>query len=490
MLTLFYENWLSVAFCVHFVITLAVSAVMIHNHTKRDPIRTMMWIIVLYFLPVTGLVLYVFFGQNYRKTKIFNRKTLKDLKYIDRMITQQLLMLRKNEIFEYYPEKSGFKNIMTLLMNNSKALLTEYNKIDLYYNGNDTFDAIKQALLAAEDHIHLQFYIIQDDKIGNEIKDILVAKARQGVVVRVLYDDVGSWSLPRKYKRDIIRAGGSIRPFMPVTFPFLTGKLNYRNHRKIVVVDGTVAFMGGINIADRYLDGGSFEYWADTHMRFEGETVQTLQAIFLVDWYFVSREILLRQRKRYFPGNFVDNKLLIQTVTSGPDSDWAGIMQAYFAVINNAKHHIYIATPYFTPNESILTAIKTASLSGVDVRLMLPERSDSRLVYRSTFSFLSELMDAGVKIYLYRKGFCHSKYITVDGKFSAIGSANIDMRSFEHNFEVSAIIYDEGVTRKLETEFQKDIQNNSKQVNPETHANRPMTVTFKEGVARLLTPLL
>lgn len=177
-------------------------------------------------------------------------------------------------------------------------------------------------------------------------------------------------------------------------------------------------------------------------------------------------------------------------ITSGPDSDWAGIMQAYFAIINSAKRHIYIATPYFTPNESVLTAIKTASLSGIDVRLMLPERNDSKLVYWSTFSYLSELMDAGVKIYLYRKGFNHSKYITVDGKFSAVGSANIDMRSFEHNFEVSAIIYDEGITHRIETEFQKDIQNNSKRVSPEAHANRPTMVTFKEGLARLMTPLL
>lgn len=486
----FRENWFELLWWSYFAIILTVSVVLIHNHTKRDPIRTMMWIIVLYFLPVIGLIAYIGIGQNYRKSKMFNRKGLRDLKYIDRMTTQQLLMLRKNEIFEYYPEKSGFKNIMTLLLNNSKALLTEYNHITMYHTGEATFAAMKEALMAATDHIHMEFYIIQNDKIGNEIKDILVAKAKEGVTVRFIYDDVGSWSLPRRFKREIRRAGGSIKPFMRVAFPFLSNKLNYRNHRKIVVVDGRYAFMGGINIADRYVDGGVFGYWSDAHMRVEGEAVQALQAVFLVDWYFVSGEILLRLRERYFPRHEVNGKQLVQIVTSGPDSDWAGIMQAYFAIINNAKHHIYIATPYFTPNESILTAIKTASLSGVDVRLMLPERCDSKLVYWSTLSYLSDLMEAGVKVYLYNKGFNHSKFITVDGRFAAMGSANIDMRSFEHNFEISAIVYDEEVTRNLETNFQIDIQNNSRMVDPEKWDNRPFYETFKEGFARLFTPLL
>jgi cardiolipin synthase len=209
-----------------------------------------------------------------------------------------------------------------------------------------------------------------------------------------------------------------------------------------------------------------------------------------VDWYFVSHEILLRRHKKYFPDFDVRNRLLIQVATSGPDSDWACIMQAYFAIINNAKRHIYIATPYFTPNESILTAIKTASLGGVDVRLMLPAKNDSKLVYWSTLSYLSDLMDAGVKVYLYGKGFNHSKFITVDSHLAAIGSANIDMRSFEHNFEVTSIIYDEAVTKSLEKTFHIDLQNNCKQINPEKWAARPAGQTTVEGLARLMTPLL
>jgi cardiolipin synthase len=475
---------------VHYVVVIIVSAVIIRNHTKRDPIRTMMWIVVLYFLPVIGLVLYIFFGQNYRKTKIFNRKALKDLKYLDRLTRRQVLMLRKSEIFEDYPEKAGFKNIMTLLLNNSKAIITEHNTVEMYHTGVKTFDAIKKALLSAKDHIHMEFYIIEDDVIGNEIKDILIRKAREGVSVRVIYDDVGSWGLSKRYIREIRRANGKIKPFMRVHLPFLSSKMNYRNHRKILVVDGKIAFMGGINIADRYITGGVFGYWADTHMKIEGESVQSLQAIFMVDWYFVSHEILLRKYNLYFPDNTVSNQVLIQIVTSGPDSDWASIMQAYFSVINSAKHHIYISTPYFTPNEGVLTAIKTASLSGVDVRLMLPEKSDSHLVYWSTLSYLGELMDAGVKVYLYSKGFTHSKFITADGHLSAVGSANIDMRSFEHNFEVMAIIYDEQLTRELETSFQIDIQNNSKPVNPEKWENRPWYKHAEEGMARLLTPIL
>jgi cardiolipin synthase len=475
---------------VHYVTVITISAVIVRNHTKRDPMRTMMWIIVLYFLPVLGLILYVFFGQNYRKTKIFSRKALKDLKYLDRLTRQQILMLRKSEIFEDYPEKAGFKNIMTLLLNNSKAIITEINSIEMYHTGRETFRAIKKALLSARDHIHMEFYIIEDDDIGNEIKEILIRKAIEGVNVRVIYDDVGSWGLSRKFINDIRHARGKIKPFMKVRFPFLSSKLNYRNHRKILVVDGKVAFMGGINIADRYITGGSFGYWADTHMKLEGESVQSLQAIFMVDWYFVSKEILLRKHKLYFPDNTVNKHILIQIVTSGPDSDWASIMQAYFSIINSAKHHIYISTPYFTPTEGVLTAIKTASLSGVDVRLMLPAKNDSHLVYWSTLSYLSELMDAGVKVYLYNKGFNHSKFITADGHLSAVGSANIDMRSFEHNFEVMAIIYDEHITKELEKSFQIDIQNNSRPVNPERWEKRPWYKHAEEGIARLLTPLL
>lgn len=454
----------------------------------------MMWIIVLYFIPVIGLLLYIFFGQNYRKSKIFNRKNLKDLKYIDRLMKQQLLMLRKNKKLEGFPE--SFRKIMILLLNNSKALLTEFNTVEIYYTGEKTFDAIKKALLSAKNHIHMEFYIIMDDKIGNEIKDILIEKAKQGVKVRVIYDDVGSWSLSKKFIRDMRKAGCQIEPFLKVAFPILSNKLNYRNHRKIVIVDGEIAFMGGINIADRYIDGGKFGYWSDAHIQVRGESVRSLQAIFLVDWYFVSKEILIRRRDIYFPSidrvewEKLNRKLLIQVITSGPDSDWAGIMQAYFAIINCAKRHIYISTPYFTPNESILTAIKTASLAGVDVRLMIPEKSDSKLVYWSTLSYISDLLSAGVKIYLYNKGFNHSKFITVDGNLIAIGSANIDMRSFDHNFEVSAIIYDSNIANEAERNFQKDIQNNSYQVTLEKWEARPGYHNFREGFARLFTPLL
>jgi cardiolipin synthase len=490
MIQYFNENMWQIFFTAHYLTVITISAVVVRNHTKRDPIRTMMWIIVLYFLPVAGLIMYIFFGQNYRKTKIFSRKALKDTKYLDRLTRQQILMLRKSEIFEDYPEKTGFKNIMTLLLNNSKALITEINSIEMYHTGTQTFEAIKEALLSAKDHIHMEFYIIEDDIIGNEIKEILVRKAKEGVNVRVIYDDVGSWGLSRKYVRDIRKVRGKIKPFMKVRFPFLSSKLNYRNHRKILVVDGKVAFMGGINIADRYITGGNFGYWADTHMKIEGEAVQALQAIFMVDWYFVSKEILLRKHKLYFPDYSVNKQTLIQMVTSGPDSDWASIMQAYFSIINSAKHHIYITTPYFTPNEGVLTAIKTASLSGVDVRLMLPAKNDSHLVYWSTLSYLGELMEAGVKVYLYNKGFNHSKFITADGHLSAVGSANIDMRSFEHNFEIMAIIYDEQITKQLEKTFQIDIQNNSYPVNPEKWENRAWYKHAEEGIARLLTPLL
>lgn len=334
----------------------------------------------------------------------------------------------------------------------------------------------------------MEYYIIEDDPLGREIADILIEKALAGVEVRVIYDDVGSWGLGRKFTKRLRRAGVQVKCFMPVVFPWLTSHVNYRNHRKILVIDGKIGFTGGINIAQRYLTGTRLGPWRDTHLKLEGEAVGMLQIIFMTDWFFVSKEKLI-DYPRYLPKTQVKTETPIQIVTSGPDSDWASIMQAFFSAITHAQHHIYISSPYFLPNEAILTAIKVASLSGIDVRIMIPSRSDSKIVYWASRSYIEELIDANVKVYLYRRGFNHSKLIMIDGKFSSVGTANMDIRSFEDNFEVSAILYDKAITEELEERFLYDLQR-SRLVTREYWESRPNLHNFYEALSRLFSPLL
>ncbi len=430
---------------------------------------------------------YIFFGQNHRKEKIFNRKVIKDLEQIERLSKTQLSDI-KTDAFFTEPSIADNLNIITLLLNNSKALLTLHNQVEIFQTGKKTFQAIIDTIDKAEDSIHLVFYIIASDRIGNIIKEKLIKKARSGVEVRLIYDDVGSWRTSRKFINELKDAGVEVYPFMKVKFPFLTSKANYRNHRKIIVIDGKVAFMGGMNIADRYLEGDeSLGMWYDTVLRIDGDTVKMLQIVFLTDWFFVSKKIVSGKDK-YFPEHIIPETHPIQVTVSGPDSDWASIMQAFFTAITHAKKHIYISTPYFVPNESILTALKTASLSGVDVRIVLPGKSDSTVVYWSSMSYVSELLNAGIKVYLFQNGFNHSKILMIDTSFSSVGSANMDIRSFEDNFEIMAMIYDAEVTEKLENQFFRDIKR-SKKINA-THWNkRPLRQSFNESVARMFSPL-
>lgn len=455
-------------------------------HEKRDPAKTSTWVLLLIVLPVLGLILYIFFGQNHRKEKIFSRKEIQDLEQIEYLRYINVATFR--HAGKLSREIERYRGNITLLVNNSKALLTEYNDVAIYQNGKDAFEAIIHSLYSATNSIHLEFYIINDDKIGNRIKNILITKAKEGVKVRVIYDDVGSWSLPRRFIRDLRTAGVEVYPFMEVKFPLLTSKINYRNHRKIVVVDGKEAFMGGMNIADRYIEGSrKLGCWYDTMLRIRGEAVHSLQVIFLVDWYFVTGSVI-REKERYFPKSDIASYHPIQIVTSGPDSDWAGIMQAFFYAISRATDHIFISTPYFIPNESILTALKTASLSGVDVRIMLPGRSDSTVVYWSSLSFVTELLDAGIRIYLNEKGFNHSKLLMIDGAYASVGSANMDIRSFEDNFEVASIIYDEAITRNLERAFTENLKE-CRLITPRIWSERPKLSSYKEALARLISPL-
>jgi cardiolipin synthase len=454
---------------------------------NRNPVKTISWVVVLLLLPVIGFIFFIFFGQNFRKEKIIARKGLRNHDALSNLAHEQINRLPDSEIFEN-PLIESKRSLINLLLNISTAVVTIGNKTTVLQNGKATFKAILSALESATKFIHVEYYIFADDEIGGKIKEILKRKAAQGVEVRLIVDDVGSWELKKPFFREMWEAGIQAYSFLQVRFPNLTSKVNYRNHRKIIIVDGKVGFLGGINVADRYLNGSSdYGIWRDTHMLIEGDAVNTLQAVFLTDWFFVSQTELHSQM--YFPPKLPTGDKMVQIVASGPDSEWPSIMMGIFEAIAAAKDYVYIATPYFMPSESVLLALKTAALGGVDVRIIIPEKSDAFVTLLSSRSFIREMLEADIKFFFYHKGFLHSKVMVVDDVVSVIGSANMDFRSFEQNFEVTAFIFDQETALELKATFLDDLSN-SREIVFDEWIKRPRLEKYKESFARVVSPLL
>ena len=454
---------------------------------KRSPVKTLSWVIVVLLVPVLGIIFYIFFGQNYRKQKIFSRKSVLDMEHLSNMALFQVNTLPERLAIasDQVREKD---HLIKLMLNNNKSSLTEFNRIDILKDGITTFPAMLNAIESATDYINMEFYRLESDKLGMRFCNALMEKAKDGVKVRIIYDDVGSWSFSNKVIRKMKQCGVEIYPFMPVRFPWLTSKINFRNHRKILVVDGISGFVGGLNIADKYLQGvRNIGKWRDTHLLIKGEAVAALNSVFTVDWYFVSN-IVVDDEKAPESAEKITNRCWIQVASSGPDSDWANIMQVYFSAIATARKSIYISTPYFSPDESILNSLKTASLSGVDVQMVFPGISDSPIAHWNTLSYIDELMEAGIKVYLYSEGFNHSKYIIVDGIFASVGSANVDMRGFDLNFEVAALVYDEIFSSQILEMFIED-RAKSTLVDPDVWDRRKRRTKYKESLSRILGPL-
>ncbi len=483
--------------CIYLLyLLLAIYAAANIIYRKLDPVKSLSWVIVIFALPYIGLFLYAFLGQNFRKIKIYNRKGVWDEKVRKKLSAIQL------QNIESIPETlnghlKNFQKLITLNLRGNQSLLGLNKDIEIYFSGKDSLDSMLSAITNAKKHIHLQSYIIEDDTIGNKFKEILIQKAKNGVEVRLMYDDVGCWSLSKQFTESLVSAGVELLDFSPVRFLTPTSKVNYRNHRKILVVDGKIGFLGGVNIADRYYTGGIFPEWRDTHIKIVGESVMALQSSFLLDRYFVINRQFNKKLSRYFPeitkmDEVIDESsknIYSQIITSGPDSDWSSIMQCYLTAIMKAKKHICIVTPYFTPNETILNAIKVAALGGVRVSIMLPEKSDSKIAYWCTISYAEELLEAGVQIYLFSNGFNHSKVISIDGEFCIIGSANLDNRSFDHNFEITSIIYDHTCSALIEKRFNEDVLR-CKTLEYSKWNRRSKIKRIKEALARLLSPLL
>ncbi|WP_102407123.1 cardiolipin synthase [Parabacteroides bouchesdurhonensis] len=445
---------------------------------NRNPLKTIPWVIVLLLAPGIGLLFYFFFGQDNRKQRIISRRTYKRI-----MKRPQEGKLPQDACV--VPET--YKPLSTLLSNSNQASLLYGSDITIYTNGKDKLRELLAEIGNAKHHIHLQYYIFCDDETGNKVKDALIAKAQEGIEVRVLYDDVGCWNVKKSFFKDMQAAGIEVYPFLKVAFPILTSKVNYRNHRKIVVIDGKVGFMGGMNIADRYDKGISWGTWRDTHFKFTGKGVHGLQAAFLIDWYVVSKKLL--NDKIYYPPTETFGDNIMQIVTSGPVGQWRILLQATIFLIANAKKYVFIQTPYFLPTEGLNQALQTAALGGVDIRLMLPKRSDTRTANMASHSFIDEMVKTGVKVYFYKPGFLHSKMVISDDAIACIGSANMDFRSFEHNFEINAFVYQKEFTLQMKRIFLHDMKHCERLV-PSRWLKRPLKQRMTESFMRLFSPLL
>ncbi|MFD2919529.1 cardiolipin synthase [Terrimonas rubra] len=461
-----------------------IATILLEN---RNPAKSLAYILILLFLPGIGLVVYFFFGRDMRKKKIFSRKAFKDLElsgaYFNNYFEASGTQLLKME-----QQIGDLVQPFRLLYQQRQSFVHTGNKVTLLTNGEEKFPALFEALEKAKHHIHIEYYIFSRDDVGERITEILLRKAAAGVKVRLIIDDSGSNRIKDIPKR--LRMGGvEVYRFMPVHFASLS-QANYRDHRKIVVIDGLVGFVGGINMDDRYLNNQKHSlYWRDTHVMIEGSAVKALQFQFFLCLGFVSKQ-QYELEPVYFPDREDEpGEGNISIAASGPDSAYPYNMEVLLSAIHQAKKSIRIVNPYFIPSDQVLTALQMAVAAGVEVELIIPGKSDSFIVQHSSFSYISPLIARGVKVYLYEKGFVHAKTMVVDGEIAFIGTVNMDIRSFYINFEIAAIIQDKALCRQMMQHFADDISH-SRLIDAEAWANRPRLHKFTDSVCRLLTPLL
>lgn len=476
--TIHLSTWfLFLAICMYFaIIIISVTVVLKEN---RNPIRALSWVIALIFLPGIGLIFYLFFGRSLRG-EMLSQKNRRRLQHSFQPygVRLQETELRKEQ-----------KNLVMLGTQVGGYPLTFNNEVEIITDGATKFKRLKNDLQQAQESIYLQYYIFLDDKIGTEIAEILKKKAREGVEVKVIYDHVGSFSARNRFFREMQEAGIEVHPFFRVNFPQFANRINWRNHRKIVVIDGKCGYIGGMNIADRYASGEGKDkgVWRDTHFRVEGDIVESLLHSFLVDWNF-------RKKEPYFPklpprSDEITNRTGIQLVTGGPISTWDNLSLMFLKAISSAKRLIWIQTPYFLPTDALFNALQAAALSNIDVRIMMPAHTDSLLLHYASFSYISQSLAAGIKIYLYKPGMLHAKSMVIDDDLVTAGSTNFDFRSFENNFESNLFIHDAELNARMRDIFYEDMKSCVK-IQKEKWRRRPLSHRFLESLLRLVSPIL
>ncbi len=457
------------------VLMATVAVVILEN---RQPVKTIAWVLVLTTIPIGGLIFFYFFGQNIRKKRLISRRAVG-------LLAQKAIWAHDKQTPHELPET--YQPLIRLFERMDVAPTFADNELDVYTHGKDFFAQLLKDIAAAQNHIHLETYILDADTVGSRVAEALAAKAKEGVEVRLIYDDVGCWHTPNAFFNKMIAAGVRVYPFMPVRFPSLTHKINYRNHRKVVVIDGLTGYIGGMNIADRYAEEAEGRYWRDTHLRLRGGAVHGLQRIFLTDWYFISNSLI--NDARYYPLTYSpDNDCLVQMVTSSPADHWEEMMLGLTWAIHNARRYVYIQTPYFMPTEPVLKALQTVALAGVDVRLLVPTKPDGFWLRFANEAYYNDVLQAGIKLYTYTPGFLHSKVIIVDDALCSIGSMNMDFRSFENNFEANAFIYHAPTAIRLRQCFEQDIAQ-SVQISLAHWRQRPLRQRIQQSLTRLLSPL-
>lgn len=469
--------YLTIVFLYEIIVVITIIHVLMDN---RQPAKTMAWALVIYFVPIVGIILYLFFGINTRKERMVSERSLNQLS------KRSMLEFVEQRDLQVQPSE---KQMVELFVNQNFALPFKDNEVDIYTDGYQYFPALLKAIHNAKNHIHVDLYIFTDDALGNMIADALIERARAGVEVRVIYDDVGCWNVKHQFFERMREEGIEVSPFLPVRFPSFTSKVNYRNHRKIIVVDGEIGFIGGMNIADRYVKGNKNQAWRDTMLRIKGGAVYGLQRAFLIDWYFVDRTLI--SNRRYYPPlkDIIPNNCVGQIVTSSPITPYPEIMQGYVRLILAARQYVYIETPYFLPTEPVLFALKTAALGGIDIRIIVPQKGDAHFVDWASRAYLREIIQAGVKVYLYKEGFLHSKLLVCDDNLSTCGSTNVDFRSFENNFESNAFFYSKEIALRMKEIFENDLKSSIALNEIKDRMNPSFFIRLWESLTRLLSPL-
>ncbi len=479
--------------------SILISLVMISNlifaiimifKERRDVGATWAWLLVLFFVPVLGFILYILLGmQSLKREQLFQWEDL-DKVGIGEVYNNQLAQLESGQ-FQFRNEaEKKHQDLIYMLLKNNYAILTENNAVEIITDGREKFDKLFADIANARSYIHIQYYIIQNDSLGNRLIQALTEKAKEGVTVRVLYDDLGSRRLTRSFFKKFREAGGQAEAFFPSKLRFINLRMNYRNHRKLIVIDGEIAYIGGFNVGDEYVGlHKKFGYWRDTHLRIEGPAVYLIQTRFILDWNQASAEHKIAYDPDLFPPFAAKGEIGVQIVTSGPVSQYPHIKNGFLKMIASAQKSIYIQTPYFIPDTSLMDALTIALLTGVEVNIMIPDKSDHPFIRWASLAHIGELLKCGANVYLYNKGFIHAKSIVIDEEIASVGTANMDVRSFKLNFEANAFLYDERLAKQLNDTFREDMKV-STLLTYEEYLQRPLNVRFKESISRLLSPIL